>query len=178
MQIHHYDKDTGEYLSTTTARKDPLTGDPLTPAHATEETVPEVESGQCAVFDGEGWSVVEDHRGGTVWNARGVPVTIAELGPVPDGYYPLEPTYGEYSVWDSGSGEWAEDIDSKSAAVRAERDRLLTDCDWTQLADSPLNENGKTLWAAYRQELRDVPGQGGFPFAVTWPTEPETESEG
>lgn len=53
---------------------------------------------------------------------------------------------------------------------RRERDTLLTESDWTQLQDSQVN---KSAWAAYRQALRDVPAQTGFPFSINWPTKPE-----
>lgn len=60
--------------------------------------------------------------------------------------------------------------DMKAAAsVRAERNRKLADSDWTQLADSTVD---KDAWAAYRQALRDVPAQAGFPNEVTWPELP------
>ena len=54
--------------------------------------------------------------------------------------------------------------------VRAERDRLLASSDWTQIADAPVDQ---AAWAAYRQELRDVPDQVGFPETVIWPAKPE-----
>jgi len=60
--------------------------------------------------------------------------------------------------------------DVASDNVRAARNSKLTSCDWTQVADAPVN---KTAWAAYRQELRDVPEQAGFPFSVIWPSKPE-----
>lgn len=53
--------------------------------------------------------------------------------------------------------------------VRRTRNQMLSDCDWTQLLDSQVD---RTTWAAYRQELRDVPTQDGFPWNVTWPTQP------
>jgi len=53
--------------------------------------------------------------------------------------------------------------------VRAERDKLLMTSDWTQVDDSPVN---KSAWATYRQLLRDVPAQSGFPNSITWPTKP------
>ncbi len=56
--------------------------------------------------------------------------------------------------------------------VRAERNRLLSACDWTQLADAPLTEPQKADWTEYRQALRDVPDQVGFPQNITWPDEP------
>lgn len=58
------------------------------------------------------------------------------------------------------------------ASVRAERDKKLTDTDWTQMADSPLSDSDKTAWATYRQSLRDLPTATGFPHTMTWPTEP------
>jgi hypothetical protein len=53
--------------------------------------------------------------------------------------------------------------------VRSERDARLAACDWTQMPDAPLTTEAKAAWAAYRQALRDVPGQAGFPLAVEWP---------
>lgn len=57
--------------------------------------------------------------------------------------------------------------------VRAQRNSLLTLCDWTQLPDAPLTAEQKQEWAEYRQALRDIPEQAGFPDAVVWPTMPE-----
>ena len=54
--------------------------------------------------------------------------------------------------------------------VRDHRNNLLADTDWTQVADAPVDQ---AAWAAYRQALRDVTTQDGFPHDVAWPTEPE-----
>lgn len=54
-------------------------------------------------------------------------------------------------------------------AVRATRDGKLAECDWTQLSDSQVD---KAVWATYRQALRDVPAQAGFPHDITWPEKP------
>lgn len=57
--------------------------------------------------------------------------------------------------------------DSQQATlIRAERNRKLADCDWTQLADSPVD---KFAWATYREALRNVPDQSGFPWTIVWP---------
>jgi hypothetical protein len=53
--------------------------------------------------------------------------------------------------------------------VRADRTKRLADSDWTQLADSTAD---KTAWATYRQALRDVTQQSGFPWTITWPETP------
>ncbi len=63
------------------------------------------------------------------------------------------------------------DLD-KGTDVRRQRDADLASTDWTQLADSQLSNDDKAKWVTYRQELRDVPTQAGFPHTVTWPTKP------
>jgi len=56
-----------------------------------------------------------------------------------------------------------------AANVRAERDRLLMRCDWTQVVDATVD---KAAWLVYRQALRDITAQDGFPWEVTWPEKP------
>ena len=53
--------------------------------------------------------------------------------------------------------------------VRNKRNSKLTESDWTQVADAPVD---KAAWATYRQSLRDIPQQAGFPTNVVWPVEP------
>ena len=57
----------------------------------------------------------------------------------------------------------------QAKSVRDERTQKLKDSDWTQVADAPVDQ---TAWATYRQALRDVPSQAGFPWDVQWPVEP------
>ena len=57
-----------------------------------------------------------------------------------------------------------------SKAARSLRDRLLSGCDWTQTADQP--DTTKSKWQQYRQELRDVSSQSGFPKNIIWPIKP------
>lgn len=54
--------------------------------------------------------------------------------------------------------------------TRQKRLRLLQNSDWTQVLDAPVDQSA---WASYRQALRDVTTQPGFPHDVTWPTQPE-----
>ena len=61
-----------------------------------------------------------------------------------------------------------EDHKAKATEVREARDLLIAKTDWTQLPDVP--QAIKSQWASYRQALRDVPQQAGFPFNVVWPT--------
>ena len=53
--------------------------------------------------------------------------------------------------------------------IRRERDGLLAACDWTQVADAPVDA---AAWATYRQALRDVPQDFASPDEVVWPTAP------
>lgn len=54
----------------------------------------------------------------------------------------------------------------------ARRNALLVESDWTQLADAPFNVEQKSDWAAYRQQLRNLTDQAGFPNNIMWPTKP------
>ena len=53
--------------------------------------------------------------------------------------------------------------------MREQRNQKLKDSDWSQVADAPVD---KTVWATYRQALRDVPKQAGFPWDINWPDAP------
>lgn len=59
--------------------------------------------------------------------------------------------------------------DEKAGQVRAERNTKLSASDWTQVADAPVDQ---AAWAAYRQALRDISGQAGFPWTIDWPVAP------
>ena len=58
----------------------------------------------------------------------------------------------------------------QAKSVRATRGEKLKDSDWTQVADAPVDQ---AAWATYRQALRDISSQEGFPWTITWPTQPE-----
>ena len=58
---------------------------------------------------------------------------------------------------------------TQAESVRSQRTQLLKDSDWTQLPDAPVD---RAAWAAYRQALRDIPSQAGFPWDIQWPVEP------
>lgn len=58
----------------------------------------------------------------------------------------------------------------QAKSVRSIRNQHLKDCDWTQGKDVP--DAVSTPWAAYRQQLRDLPKQVGFPWNVEWPKQP------
>jgi len=59
--------------------------------------------------------------------------------------------------------------EEKANAIRERRNVLISNSDWMANSDVTMS----TEWATYRQALRDVPSQAGFPNTITWPTEPE-----
>ena len=63
------------------------------------------------------------------------------------------------------------EADLDSVHARSERNLLLKMSDWTQLPDSPLSDAKKAEWATYRQALRDMPSQEGFP-GINFPDMP------
>ncbi len=71
---------------------------------------------------------------------------------------------------------WADGADDRAAATNRDiRNQLLTDSDWTQMADSPLTDEAKALWVTYRTSLRDLPDHADWPNleADDWPTKPK-----
>lgn len=74
-----------------------------------------------------------------------------------------------WQVTDATPEQVAERTDSQADTVRTERNERLAACDWTQLPDAPVDA---AAWATYRQDLRDVTAQAGFPWNVVWPQTP------
>lgn len=79
----------------------------------------------------------------------------------------------EVKMWVPYTAEEKIEIENQKAQqVREERNQLLSSTDWTQLNDTPLDNTAKVAWTSYRQALRDVPSQPGFPRNVVWPVKP------
>lgn len=115
-----------------------------------ESPAPEVTRYQTANKSG----VTQDANGNWVW--------AWTIGPVF--------TDNEEATAAEQEAAYVQRIDDEQAtAVRADRDKRLADTDWTQVSDAPVDASA---WATYRQSLRDVPSQNGFPWDVTWPEKP------
>lgn len=80
---------------------------------------------------------------------------------------------GEFVYIVSAVEKTQEDYDlerqAKEQEIREKRNKLLIDCDWTQISDAPVDN---LAWAVYRQALRDITLQAGFPFTVDFPVNP------
>ena len=68
----------------------------------------------------------------------------------------------EFDAWEAGA------TDRKAVDVRQQRNQLLSETDWMAGSDVTMS----TAWRTYRQALRDIPAQEGFPNDITWPTKP------
>lgn len=62
--------------------------------------------------------------------------------------------------------------EAKLDKLRAERNRRIAVCDWTQLSDAPLTAEQKAAWAGYRQALRDLPESATDLDNLSWPAQP------
>lgn len=85
--------------------------------------------------------------------------------------YILGPVFtdGETTAAEQEAAYKAQKDAEQAKSVRQTRSDKLADCDWTQVADAPVD---KAVWATYRQALRDITKQDGFPWSVTWPDAP------
>lgn len=77
--------------------------------------------------------------------------------------------YTKWAVADMDDDAKAALDSSMAAGVRSTRNVMLKDSDWTQVMDAPVQQQA---WQTYRQALRDITVQPGFPWTITWPTEP------
>lgn len=93
--------------------------------------------------------------------------------------YPTKPH--DYFIWNSEKEEWELNIDLydfyindlKISAIQ-KRNGLLLNSDWTELPSAlqRLGEAKVAEWQTYRQTLRDITNQEGYPENITWPEQP------
>ena len=84
----------------------------------------------------------------------------------------IPPQPSQYSVFDFTTKQWVLNPDLASSDVLTARNKLLFSTDWTQIPNNPLTSEKQAEWATYRQELRDIPQQSGYPYNVVWPVAP------
>lgn len=70
---------------------------------------------------------------------------------------------------DASETEISYRIENQWEEIRVQRNQLLSECDWTQLAD--VSTEIKSNWTVYRQSLRDITSQSN-PFNINWPVKP------
>ena len=150
--IYHYDGNTGEYINSSTAKVDPIDGSTRIPANATIEAPISVADNQTPVWNGSAWIATTDLRGISFWDSSGEEYIITSIATeIPPDKLSSEPDLTE----------------SATVVARKTRDGLLDESDKYALVDRITD-----AWRDYRQLLRDVPAQTGFPTNVTWPEKP------
>jgi hypothetical protein len=85
----------------------------------------------------------------------------------------MPPSPGIGYVFDYENKQWIGDVTIASAEAINKRNTLLQISDWTQIPNNPLTTEQQQEWATYRQALRDIPQQSGYPFNIIWPVQPE-----
>jgi len=85
----------------------------------------------------------------------------------------IPPKPSKYSIFDYTTKQWVLDEKQAIADVLQKRNTLLYASDWTQIPNNPLSVALQAEWATYRQELRDISKQSGYPYNVIWPTPPQ-----
>lgn len=100
--------------------------------------------------------VEQDNRGCAGW-VYGEAFTMNDFGPLPEGFSdtPPPPT-----------------LEEMAAHIRSHRDSLIVATDYLVMPDYPLSDEARAAVAAYRQALRDITKQAGFPHSVEWPDLP------
>jgi hypothetical protein len=118
------------------------------------------------LLDGRIWSIAE---------ARFIPAAPedAVLGPCPDehGESSLDGLLGCLRFYGYDLGELKTDAEFAKEA-REKRNALIAETDFMAMPDYPLDAEQKAAVMAYRQALRDVPEQAGFPRQIDWPVKP------
>ncbi len=96
---------------------------------------------------------------------------MARHNATPEGNVPF--TAEEEAEWDAMEAAHAVGADDRNAEeIRSQRDTILSESDWIVTKAKETSTNVPTAWKTYRQELRDITTQAGFPNTITWPTKP------
>lgn len=97
----------------------------------------------------------------------------AVLGPCPDeqGESTIDGLIGCLDFYGYPKGELKTD-EEYAAEARDKRNQLIAETDYLAMPDYPLDDEKKAAVFAYRQALRDVPEQAGFPRQIDWPVKP------
>lgn len=122
ITVFNLRSDTNEFIGASDAYIPARTG---LPAHCTDISPPEIPENMAAVFDGNVWSVLQDHRGKTVYDTdTGESIFIEKLGALPVNTVSIATT-GEFVKWDGK--KWVHDSDAEKAnAVRTANEQKIT----------------------------------------------------
>jgi hypothetical protein len=125
------------------------------------------EFGADVVFEGQqatGGTVYQYSQLSGVEQINGKWYTKYVLGPIF--------TDGETTAAQQQAAYQAAKDTEQAKTVRATRDSKLAECDWRVIKAAETATTLDSAWATYRQALRDITTQSGFPWTITWPDAP------
>ena len=131
---------------------------------ATPFKIENIRDGKCTVLFFDNIEETEDEEGNTVYQ-----YDLYVLDKVNYRVNLQETIENNYDEWLNMAIDY--DFNTFAKEIRAKRDKLLNETDWTQMKDTALSEQKQEQYRVYRQALRDVPEQEGFPYDVVWPKE-------
>lgn len=79
----------------------------------------------------------------------------------------------EYGIFNYITEIWEFDNSAASESIRARRNQLLAESDWTDTYSASTRLSNYSEWQTYRQALRDITQQSGYPTNINWPQQPE-----
>lgn len=158
-------RDTSEYIMTEFCLREHFKGQGKVPSPLTTEWLE--SKGVDPVFEGpqaSGGTVYQYSQFSGLEQIDGKWYTKYILGPVF--------TDGETTAAEQEAAYRAMKDAEFAKSARDTRDRLLAECDWVVVKSLESGQAVPTEWATYRQALRDLPQQAGFPTSINWPVKP------
>jgi hypothetical protein len=158
-------RDTSEYIMTEFGLREHFKGQGKVPSPLTTEWLE--SKGVDPVFEGpqaSGGTVYQYSQFSGLEQIEGKWYTKYILGPVF--------TDGETTAAEQEAAYRAMKDAEFAKSARDSRDRLLAECDWVVVKSLESGQAVPSEWATYRQALRDIPQQAGFPTSINWPVKP------
>lgn len=153
--VYKYDKATGEFLGEYIAQPNPKeAGKHLIPTRCVEVAPPAAGENETAVWNGEAWTLVEDHRGTVRYSTvDGSKISVEDLGPLPADSADTAPA--EFEKWDEQSGAWVIDQPALDVAIISALKAARIE-EWhkaTITLETETDANGAVLKAKSRDDI-------------------------
>jgi len=158
-------RETSEYIMTEFGLREHFKGQGKVPSPLTTEWLE--SKGVDPVFEGPqatGGTVYQYSQFSGLEQVEGKWYTKYILGPVF--------TDGETTAAEQEAAYKAQKDLEFAKSARDSRDNLLSECDWVIVMSLEAGRAIPAEWATYRQALRDLPQQAGFPVTINWPVKP------
>ena len=84
----------------------------------------------------------------------------------------MPPKPNDYSEFNWQTKQWEDNLDILKKQINLRRSNLLQTSDWTDTVSAQTRLTNYKEWQTYRQALRDITKQEGYPLNVVWPSQP------